>query len=172
VFVWYTAEEDGLVGSRWFTDNTPVPITSIVANINMDMIGRGRAEDVPGGGPDYLGIVGANRLSTELGARVEAVNRRQAKPLRIDDRFDRTISWPGYNNIYNRSDHAMYSRYDIPIVFFFTGLHADYHRVTDEPQYIDYPHYARIVQFVHDLTVDVANLSRRPAVDRSGAPPR
>ena len=174
LFVWHTAEEDGLTGSRWFTDNPTVPLPSIVAQINMDMIGRGRAEDVPGGGPDYLGIVGANRLSSELGARVDAVNARQTRPLRLDDRFDRTLppTWREYNNIYGRSDHANYSRYDIPIVFFFTGLHADYHQVTDEPQYIDYPHYARITQFVHDLTVDVANLAKRPSVDRSGAPPR
>ena len=172
LFVWHTAEEDGLVGSRWFTDNPTVPLHSIVAQINMDMIGRGRTEDVPGGSPDYVGIVGANRLSTELGARVTAVNAKQAKPLTFDDRFDRTITWSGYNNIYGRSDHANYSRYDIPIVFFFTGLHGDYHQVTDEPQYLDYPHYARITQFVHDLTVDVANLAKRPSVDRSGAPPR
>jgi len=103
---------------------------------------------------------------------VAAVNAKQAKPLKLDDRFDRTISWAGYNNIYGRSDHANYSRYNIPIAFFFTGLHGDYHQITDEPQYIDYPHYTRITQFVHDLTVDVANLSKRPAVDRSGAAPR
>ena len=60
-----------------------------------------------------------------------------------------------------------------PIVFFFTGLHADYHQVTDEPQYIDYPHYSRIVNFVKDLAIDVGNLPTRPKVDRSGAiPPR
>ena len=171
LFVWHTAEEDGLVGSSWYTDNPTVPLTSIVAQINMDMIGRGRAEDVIGGGPDYLGMLGANRLSTELGARVEDVNRRQFKPLALDARFDRPITWSGYNNIYGRSDHANYARYNIPIVFFFTGLHADYHQVTDEPQYIDYPHYTRIVQFVHDLTVDVGNLPKRPRVDQSGAPP-
>ena len=172
LFVWHTAEEDGLVGSAWYTDNPTVPITSIVAQINMDMIGRGRAEDVIGGGPDYLGTLGASRLSSELGARVEEVNRRQARPLALDARFDRPLTWQGYNNIYGRSDHANYARYNIPIAFFFTGLHADYHQVTDEPQYIDYPHYTRIVQFVHDLTVDVGNLPKRPRVDRSGAPPR
>jgi len=172
LFVWHTAEEDGLVGSNWFTDNSTVPITSIVAQINMDMIGRGRAEDVIGGSPDYLGMLGASRLSSELGVRVEEVNKRQAKPLALDARFDRPIAWQGYNNIYGRSDHASYARYNIPIAFFFTGLHADYHQVTDEPQYLDYPHYARITQFVHDLAVDVANLASRPVVDRSGAPPK
>jgi len=173
IFAWWTAEEDGLVGSRWWTDNPTVPLNQVVTNINMDMIGRGRAEDVPGGGPDYLGHLGADRLSTALGERVQAVNKQQSNPLRLDNRFDWPIAWPGYNNIYGRSDHANFARYNIPIVFFFTGLHADYHQVTDEPQYIDYPHYSRIVNFVKDLTVDVANLPARPKVDRSGAiPPR
>ena len=173
IFAWWTAEEDGLVGSRWWTDNPTVPLNQVVSNINMDMIGRGRAEDVPGGGPDYLGYLGANRLATVLDERVQAINRQQRNPLRLDNRFDWPITWPGYNNIYGRSDHANFSRYNIPIVFFFTGLHADYHQVTDEPQYIDYPHYSRIVNFVKDLTVDVANLPTRPKVDRSGAiPPR
>ena len=173
IFAWWTAEEDGLVGSRWFTDNPTVPLNQVVANINMDMIGRGRAEDVPGGGPDYLGYLGANRLATVLDDRVQTINKQQRNPLRLDNRFDWPITWPGYNNIYGRSDHANFSRYNIPIVFFFTGLHADYHQITDEPQYIDYPHYSRIVNFVKDLTVDVANLPTRPKVDRSGAiPPR
>jgi len=171
IFAWWTAEEDGLVGSRWWTDNPTVPLNQVVANINMDMIGRGRAEDVPGGNPDYLGYLGANRLATVLDDRVQAINKQQATPLRLDNRFDWPIAWPGYNNIYGRSDHANFSRYNIPIVFFFTGLHADYHQVTDEPQYIDYPHYSRIVNFVKDLTIDVANLPTRPKVDRSGAIP-
>jgi hypothetical protein len=173
LFAWWTAEEDGLVGSRWFSDHSPVALNSIVANINMDMIGRGRAEDIPGGGPDYLGYLGANRLASILEERVRAVNQQQRPPLKLDNRFDWPLTWGGYNNIYGRSDHAMFSRYNIPIVFFFTGLHADYHQVTDEPQYIDYPHYSRIVNFVRDLTVDIANLPTRPVVDLSGAvPPR
>ena len=173
LFAWWTAEEDGLVGSRWFTDNPTVPLNQIVADINMDMIGRGRAEDVPGGNPDFLGYLGASRLSSVLGERVHAINQKQSAPLKLDNRFDWPIEWPGYNNIYGRSDHANFARYNIPIVFFFTGLHADYHQVTDEPQYIDYPHYTRIANFVRDLTVDVANLPTRPVVDRSGAvPPR
>ncbi len=173
VFAWWTAEEDGLIGSRWFSDHPTVPLNQIVANINMDMIGRGRAEDVPGGGPDYLGYLGANRLASVLEERVQTVNKEQDKPLKLDNRFDWPIAWPGYNNIYGRSDHYNFARYNIPIVFFFTGLHADYHQVTDEPQYIDWPHYTRIVNFVRDLAVDVGNLPTRPVVDRNGAiPPR
>jgi hypothetical protein len=164
LFVWHTGEEGGLSGSRWYVENPTVPRDSIVAQINIDMIGRGRATDLPGGGDDYVAVVGSDSLSNELGDMVRAVNRRQTKPFRLDYRFDRPTTWPGYNNIYNRSDHANYARRNIPIAFFFTGLHQDYHQVTDEPQYIDYPHYTRITQYIHDLMVEIGNRDRRPVV--------
>jgi hypothetical protein len=166
LFIWHTGEEGGLSGSRWFVEHPTVPRDSIVANINIDMIGRGRANDLPGGGDDYLGVVGSKRLSVELGQTVIDVNARQPAPLRLDYRFDDETTWPGYNNIYGRSDHANFARYGIPIAFFFTGLHQDYHQASDEPQYIDYPHYARITKYINDLMVELGNRDRRPAVDQ------
>jgi hypothetical protein len=166
IFVWHTGEEGGLSGSRWFVENPTVPRDSIVAQINMDMIGRGRASDIPGGGDDYLAVVGSSMLSTQLGEMVKAVNQKQPKPFRLDYRFDSPTTWPGYNNIYNRSDHANYAQRNIPIAFFFTGLHQDYHQVTDEPQYIDYPHYTAITRYLNDLITEIGNRDRRPTVDR------
>ncbi len=163
LFVWHTGEEGGLSGSRWFVENPTVPREAIVAQINLDMIGRGRASDIIGGGDDYLAVVGSKRLSAELGEMVAAVNARQPRPFRLDYRFDAETTWPGYNNIYGRSDHANYARYDIPIAFFFTGLHQDYHQVTDEPQYLDYPHYAAITRYLNDLVLEIAGKDRRPA---------
>lgn len=166
IFVWHTGEEGGLSGSRYFTDFPTVPREQIVAQINVDMIGRGRSDDLPGGSPDYLAVVGSRMLSSELGEMVAGTNKKQKKPLTLDYTFDEPTSWPGYNNIYGRSDHANYARYNIPIAFFFTGLHRDYHQVTDEPQYIDYPHYLRITNYIFDLTKDIANSPTRPKVDR------
>ncbi|HKS05272.1 MAG TPA: M28 family peptidase [Gemmatimonadaceae bacterium] len=166
LFVWHTGEETGLQGSRFYTDNPTVPITSIVAQLNMDMIGRGRADDIPGGGPDYLAVVGSNRLSSDLATMVTTANKQQKSPFKLDYRFDDSVTWAGYNNIYGRSDHANYANKGIPIAFFFTGLHADYHQLTDEPQYIDYPHYSRIANYIRDLAVTVANNPERPKVDR------
>jgi Peptidase family M28 len=169
LFVWHNGEESGLQGSRFFTENPTVPKDSIVAQINIDMIGRGRAEDVPGGGPNYLGVVGSNRLSAELGSMVAAVNKRQKTPFQLDYRMDEDVTrtfGSAYNNIYGRSDHANYARIGIPIAFFFTGLHGDYHRVTDEPQYIDYPHYTRITNYIRELLVEVANRDKRPSLDK------
>jgi hypothetical protein len=163
LFVWHTAEEKGLLGSRYYTDNPTVARDSIVAQLNIDMIGRGTARDAKRGGPNYVGLIGASRLSTELGRLAAAVNATQPTPLDFDFALDAN----GHpENIYCRSDHYNYARYGIPIAFFFSGLHGDYHQVTDEPQYIDYPHYTRITSYVHDLALRLARLDHRPVVDK------
>ncbi|HJQ18811.1 MAG TPA: M28 family peptidase [Gemmatimonadaceae bacterium] len=162
LFVWPTGEEKGLLGSRWFSEHPTVPRDSIIAQLNMDMVGRGEPADIPVGAANYLELVGSRRLSTELGDIVEAVNRTQPRPFAFDYSFDA----PGHpENIYCRSDHFHYARWGIPVVFFTTGLHGDYHQVTDEPQYISYEHMARIGQFVHDVALRVGNLDHRPVVD-------
>jgi peptidase M28-like protein len=168
IFVWHTGEEAGLLGSRWFVDHPTVPRDSIVAQLNMDMVGRGSATDIAGGSDSFLQLVGSRRLSTELGDIVEAVNKTEKMPLTFDYSYDAN----GHSErIYCRSDHYNYARYGIPIVFFTTGLHGDYHQVTDEPQYIDYAHMARVGQLVHDIAVRVGNLDHRPAVDKAKPDP-
>jgi hypothetical protein len=157
LFVWHTGEEGGLVGSAHYMRHPTVPVDSIVAAINVDMIGRGRAEDLPGGGDDYVGVVGSFFDSKDLGDMVQAVNGKRSRPLDLDYKFDDPIEWAGYNNIYGRSDHINYARQGVPIAFFFTGLHGDYHQRSDEPEFIDYPHYTKITQFIKDLTVEVGN---------------
>lgn len=157
LFIWHTGEEGGLVGSAYFVRNPTVPVDSIVAQLNIDMIGRGRAEDLPGGGDDYVGVVGSFFDSKDLGETVKAVNAKQAKPLTFDYKFDDPITWAGYNNIYGRSDHFNYARAGVPIAFFFTGLHGDYHQRSDEAEFIDYPHYAKITNYIRALTVEVGN---------------
>jgi Zn-dependent M28 family amino/carboxypeptidase len=171
LFVWHTAEELGLLGSDWFTRHPTVPRDSIVAQLNIDMIGRGDATDEVGrtkegqpihGGPAYLQLVGSRRLSTELGDLVEAVNRDDHHGLT----FDYSIDADGHPaNIYCRSDHYSYARYGIPVVFFTTGIHSDYHQVTDEPEYIDYAHMARVANLIEDVAVHVADLDHRVVVD-------
>lgn len=157
VFVWHTGEEAGLIGSAFYTRNPTLPIDSIVAAINIDMIGRGRATDLPGGGDDYVGVVGSFFDSKDLGETVQAVNKKSAKPLSFDYKFDEPIAWANYNNIYGRSDHFNYAQVGVPIAFFFTGLHGDYHQASDEAEFIDYPHYAKITNYVKELVVEVGN---------------
>jgi hypothetical protein len=126
LFVWHTGEELGLYGAQYFTDHPTVPRDSIVSQINVDMIGRGGVNDVPGGGPGYLQLIGSRRLSTELGDLIEAVNRRRPRPFTFDYQYDA----PGHpQQFYCRSDHYMYARYGIPVVFMSTGGRASVHRL-------------------------------------------
>lgn len=172
VFVWHTGEESGLWGSQWFTNHPSVPRDSIVAQLNLDMVGRGEASDVTGtakdrtlltGGPGYVQLVGSRRLSTELGDLVEQVNAEQ----KLGMRFDYAEDADGHpQNIYCRSDHANYARYGIPVTFFTTGGHADYHQVTDEPEYIQYRHMATVDSLVFATALTVANLDHRVKVDK------
>jgi hypothetical protein len=172
LFVWHVGEEAGLFGSLWFTDHPTVPRDQIVAQLNIDMIGRGEAGDVTGqtlsgelirGSDDYVQLIGSRRLSTQLGDAAEELRKSGSYGLR----FDYSLDANGHpQNIYCRSDHYMYARYGIPVIFFTTGGHADYHQVTDEPQYLDYDHLARVTSFVADLTGRVANMTGRPLVDQ------
>jgi Zn-dependent M28 family amino/carboxypeptidase len=163
LLVWHTGEEIGLNGSEWFMDHPTVPRDAIVAQINLDMIGRGTAADVAGGGDDYLTVLGPRRLSSEYDAWVRAVNARQPRPFALDYQFD-ADGHP--QQFYCRSDHYHYARYGVPIAFFFTSIHEDYHQVTDEPQYIAYPKYTRVTQFLRDLAAYVADQPARPVVDQ------
>jgi hypothetical protein len=169
IFVWHTGEELGLFGAQYFTDHPTVPRDSIVAQLNMDMVGRGRADDESNGGPGYLQLIGTRRLSTELGDLIETVNKSRRQPFSFDYQFDATGHPEQY---YCRSDHYMYARYGIPIAFFTTGNHRDYHQVTDEPQYIDYDKLAHVAQFVYDIATATANLDHRMVVDKPKPDPK
>ena len=182
LFVWHTGEEAGMLGSGFFMDHPTVPRDSIVAQLNIDMVGRGEATDVTGqakgpqdstgrftgpgaelhGAPNYVQLVGSRRLSTELGDLVEKVNTDKKHGFV----FDYNIDADGHQqNIYCRSDHWSYGKWGVPVVFFTTGGHADYHQVTDEPQYIQYDHMARIDKLIFDIAVAAANLNHRLVVD-------
>jgi hypothetical protein len=169
LFVWHTAEEKGLFGSQWYSDRPTVPRDSIVAQVNMDMIGRGEADDLKGGGPTYVQSIGSRRLSTQLGNLVEEVNTKGNHGLIFDYQYDAN----GHpSQFYCRSDHYNYARYGIPVVFLSTGSHRDYHMVTDEPQYINYEHYYKVVNFVADLGKALGTMDQRPVVDKPKPDPK
>ena len=178
LFVWHAGEEKGLWGSAYYTEHPTVPRDSIVAQLNLDMVGRGAATDVTGlskdgqvlrGGPDYLQLVGSRRLSSELGALVERVN----KDGKYNFVFDYAMDANGHPmNIYCRSDHYEYAKWNIPVTFFTTGGHSAYHQLTDEPQYIDYPHMQRVTRLVAGVALELGNTAKRPAVDGPRMDPR
>jgi len=155
LFVWHVGEEKGLFGSDVFTSNPTVPLDSIVAQLNADMVGRN--------GDDSLYIVGPgaapNGQSSVLGAVIDSVNAKQARPFVFNREWD-TTTHP--ERIYYRSDHFNYARKGIPIVFFTTGLHPQYHQVTDEAGLINYPKMARIGGLMYEAGVVLGNRTTRP----------
>ncbi len=168
LFVSHTAEEFGLLGSRWFTDHPTVNRDSIIGEIDMDMIGRGSVRDLPDAGPAYLEAIGMRRLSTEFGDVLDAANRRQKQPFE----FNLTFDAPGHPlQYYCRADHYSYARYGIPAVAFSRGEHMDYHQVTDEAQYIDYDALTRVATFVKDAAIDLATRANRPRLDKPKTDP-
>ena len=162
LFVSHAAEERGLLGSQWFTAHPSVERDSIVSEIDMDMIGRGSASDLPQGGPGYLEAIGSKRLSHEYGELFERINATRAQPFKFNYEYDE----PGHPlQYYCRADHYSYARYGIPAMAVSRGEHADYHQVTDEPEYIDYDALARVANLVLDFVRAVGNLDHRPALD-------
>jgi Zn-dependent M28 family amino/carboxypeptidase len=167
LFVSHTAEEAGLLGSRWYGDHPTVPRDSLVAVIDQDMVGRGTTSDFPrgstGAGSDtYLEVIGAKRLSRAFGEAVEAANARQPIPFVCDYTYDA----PGHPlQYYCRADHYNYARHGIPALALSRGEHLDYHQVTDEAQYISYRDLARVSRMVADAALSIANAAQRPALD-------
>lgn len=163
LFVWFTAEESGLQGSRYKADYPVVPNENIVAMLNADMIGRNRCDLESEANTVYL--VGSDRISTELHDLNENANASLPKPLTLDYAFNDPAD---PQSLYTRSDHYSYAAKGIPVIFFTTGLHKDYHWVTDEVDRIEFDKLARITQLIHRTMTGVANLDRPPARDHLG----
>jgi len=161
IFVSHQGEEAGLLGSRWFVDHPTVPLTSIVAAHNMDMLGKGRVEQVKFGGPTSIQTLGARRLSREFGDIIDSVNATRAETMAIDKSWDVTAN---PLNRFCRSDQVNYVLKDIPVTYFSLGYAQDYHQLTDEPQYIEYEHSARVGRFIHDIMMAVAMRRDKPAI--------
>jgi hypothetical protein len=127
----------------------------------MDMVGKGRVTDVKFGGPNSVQTLGSRRLSREFGDIIDSVNAISKEPMAIDRSWDVPAN---PLNRFCRSDQVNYVRYNIPVTYFSFGYAIDYHQATDEPQYIDYDHSARLGRFMHDVMTAIANRRDRPAI--------
>jgi hypothetical protein len=161
IFVSHEGEESGLLGSKWFTDHPTIPLTSIVAAHNMDMLGKGRTDQVKFGGPSSVQTLGSRRLSREFGDIIDSVNATRTEVMAIDKTWD---VFANPMNRFCRSDQVNYVHHDVPVTYFSTGYAQDYHQPTDEPQYIEYDHMARVARFIHDVMWAVASRKDRPAI--------
>ena len=160
LFLNVTGEEKGLVGSRFYTENPVFPLENTVTNLNIDMIGR-IGNDMESAG-DYVYLIGSDKLSTQLHEISEAVNQKYMN-LKLDYTYNDEND---PNRFYYRSDHYNFVKHDIPIIFYFNGVHADYHRPTDTPDKIEYDLLAKRAKLIFLTAWEVANLDSRPLVDK------
>ena len=166
IFISHQGEESGLLGSKWFTDHPTIPLAQIAAAVNMDMVGKGRTDQVKYGGPTSVQSLGSRRLSREFGDVIDSVNANRSPVMAVDKTWD---VFANPLNRFCRSDQVNYVHHDVPVTYFSTGYAPDYHMQTDEPQYIEYDHMAKIAGFVHDILLAVATNKNRPAI--AGADP-
>jgi hypothetical protein len=163
LFVWHTGEERGLYGSRYFADHPTVPLDGIVAQLNVDMIGRNRDNDSREANTVYL--VGSDRISTELHTLNREANAALARPLTLNYELNHPED---PEQLYTRSDHYSYAAKGIPVIFFTTGLHPDYHANTDDVSKIEFDKMTRITQLIYETARRVANLEHAPVRDHLG----
>lgn len=168
LFVWHTGEEKGLWGSRYFTEFPTVPLNQIVAQVNLDMIGRSKKEGDTNPrnreltGPDSIYLIGSTMMSTELGELVNTVNKSYLN-LNYDTKYDDPAD---PNRFFFRSDHYNYARKGIPIIFYFDGVHEDYHRPGDTADKIDYQKMEKVTRTIYMTTWEIANRPTRLKVDK------
>jgi len=163
LLVWHTSEEGGLTGSRFMADHPLVPLEKVSAQLNIDMVGRNRCDDPKEANTVY--VVGSDRISTELHNVNEDSNAALPSPLMLNYELNDPSD---LESIYTRSDHYSYASKGVPIIFFTTGLHRDYHYVTDEVDKIEFPKMARITALVYGTAARLANLDHQPRRDNLG----
>jgi hypothetical protein len=164
LFVWHAGEERGRWGSLYFADHAPVDLERIVAQLNIDMVGRNR--DNKPSESNTLYLVGSDRISTELDQIAQAANQDSRRPLRLDYEFNDPAD---PEQLYTRSDHYSYAARGIPVIFFTTGLHPDYHANTDDVSKIEFDKLSRVGEFIYATGWRLASLDHAPARDRQGA---
>jgi len=161
LFLHVSAEEMGLFGSRYYSDHPTIPLENTVASYNADMIGRSTTERAASGDTDYIYIIGGDIISSQLDSLVHVANQKSVG-MELDYTYN-DLDDP--NQFYRRSDHWNFGRLGIPFVFFFTGVHEDYHRPGDTIDRIDFPKLTRTTRLIYTSTLEAANWHGRPKVD-------
>tara|TARA_B100000886_G_scaffold252590_1_gene178463 strand:+ start:377 stop:1402 length:1026 start_codon:yes stop_codon:yes gene_type:complete len=157
-----SAEEKGLLGSKYYSENPLYPLDDTITNLNLDMIGRTdptRDSD----NDNYIYLIGTDRLSKMLHETSEKVNDRTVN-LELDYRFN---AWDDPNRFYERSDHWHFAKNNIPVIFYFSGTHEDYHRPTDTAEKIRYDLLTNRTKLIFHTAWEIANMDSRIEVDQN-----
>lgn len=159
LFLHVTGEEHGLFGSDYYTSNPVFPLANTVVDLNIDMIGR---DDPENRGKQYVYVIGSEMLSSQLKVINEESNKR-TNNLELNYKYDDPND---PQRLYYRSDHYNFAKNNIPVAFFFDGIHEDYHKPTDDVEKIDYDLLAKRTQLVFATAWELANRPERIVVDR------
>ena len=159
LFIAFVGEEKGLLGSEWYSDHPAFPLEQHVCDLNMDMVGR--FDEAHADNDRYVYLIGSDKLSSSLHDISEAVNEAY---IGLD--LDYTFNAPDDpNRFYYRSDHYNFAKHNIPVIFYFSGVHEDYHGPGDTPDKIRYPKMAEIGRLVFMTSWEVANRAEKLEVD-------
>jgi hypothetical protein len=161
LFMAVTAEEKGLLGSEYYANNPIFPLDNTVANVNIDMIGRMDFDYEKQNDSNYIYVIGADKLSSELHQINEEMNQKHVG-LKLDYKFNDEND---PNRFYYRSDHYNFAKNGIPIVFYFNGVHADYHKPTDTVEKIIFESVEKVARLAFHVTWELANRDNRIVVD-------
>lgn len=161
LFLHVTGEEKGLLGSKYYTEHPIFPLANTVTDLNIDMIGR--VDDHHKNDPNYVYLIGSDKLSTDLHEVSEAVNKAYLN-INLDYRYNDEND---PNRFYYRSDHYNFAKHNIPIIFYFNGIHADYHKPSDTPDKINYELLENRTRLVFHTAWEVANRDARLVVDKA-----
>lgn len=160
LFLNLTGEEEGLYGSKYYTSHPIFPLKNTVVNLNIDMVGR--VDKKHKNKPDYIYLIGADKLSSDLHKLSEETNKKYTH-LKLDYKYN-DESDP--NRFYYRSDHYNFAKNNIPVIFYFNGVHEDYHKITDTADKINYELLAKRTQLVFYTAWEIANRQNRLVVDK------
>jgi hypothetical protein len=161
LLLWMTGEEKGLLGSQFYAENPLIPIKNTVADINIDMVGRMDKKYEDQKISDYVYVIGSDRLSTDLHKINEDVNNKYTQFI-MDYTYNDEAD---PNRYYYRSDHYNFAKKGIPAIFFFTGVHDDYHQPGDTPDKIGYERMAKVGKHIFYLAWEIADRPDRIKVD-------
>lgn len=154
-----SGEEKGLLGSSYYVNHPLVPLEKTIADLNIDMIGRNDIAHEKES--NYIYIIGSNMLSTDLHNTNEKANERYTQ-LKLDYKFN---SKEDPNQFYYRSDHYNFAKNNIPSIFYFSGVHEDYHQPTDDIEKINFAKVEKVARLVFSTAWLLANGNQRPALD-------
>ena len=160
VILHVSAEEKGLLGSKYYTDNPLYPLDETITNLNVDMIGR-TDPTRNSNNDEYIYLIGTDRLSTMLHETSEEVNDKTVN-LELDYRFN---AWDDPNRFYERSDHFHFAKNNIPVIFYFSGTHEDYHQPTDTAEKIRYELLTKRTRLIFHTAWEIANMDEKIEVD-------